>query len=95
MQDCNASVIYGSSPMSPPQLPAYESLKSWVAFRHEGTSPRSARGQGFAERRWLTIVEHVAFSIVRSRASRRLISKLRTSLYRQRLVSVDEGFANR
>lgn len=81
--------------MSAPQLPAYEPLERRVAFRHEGTTPRSAKRQGFCERRRLTIIELVAFPVVSSRTSWGLISELRTSLYRQRLVRIHESFANR
>lgn len=81
--------------MSSPELPADEPLQRRVALVHEGPTPGPAEPERLLEGRWLPVVEYVAFPVVRRGTAWRLISELRASFYRQRLVRVYERFTDR
>lgn len=82
-------------PVTSPKLPADEPLQRRVGLVHQGPSSRPAEPERISKRRRLPVIEDVALSIIRRRTAGRLIPKLRTPFYRQRLVGVDECFANR
>lgn len=64
--------------MSPPELPADESLKCGVAFVHQRPSAAPAEGQRLPELERLAVVEDVALPVVGGSAAGRLVPELRT-----------------
>lgn len=85
----------GIATMTPPQLPANESLQGRVALVDQSTAARSAEGQGVTEVQRLAVVENVALSIVAGGGTWWLVAEHGASLNRQCLISVHEGFADR
>lgn len=81
--------------MPSPKFPADEALKRGVALVHQGASATSAEPEGIPEVRRLPIVEYVAFAVVSSRTARWLISELRATFDRERLVCVDKRLTDR
>lgn len=77
-----------------PQFPANESLKRWIRFINQRTTASPTERQSIAEVQWLSIVEYVAFAVVRRRGTWRLVAENRTAFDGQRLVSVDECLAD-
>ena len=70
----------GVSPVSPPELPAQESLQGGIGLVHEGAASLRAETLRLQEVTRLVIVEDVALSIVSSRAARSLVPVM-ISLY--------------
>lgn len=73
--------------MASPQLPADEALERRVALVHERASSTATECQRLPQVQRLSVVEDVTLAVVCRSAAWRLISELRTPLYRQRLQS--------
>lgn len=79
-------------PVTPPQFPTDEALKSWIRLVDEGSSASLAKLPSFVESQLLVVVEQVAFPVIRGAAARLLIAKLRAVFYRCRLAISTSGF---
>lgn len=80
--------------MTTPQLPADESLQGWITLADEGATARATERQGIEEVQGLTIVEDVAFAVVRGQSTGRLIAECGTTFDGQRLIRVDKRLAD-
>lgn len=80
--------------MSPPQLPANESLQRWIALIDQSATARATEAERIAEVQWLAVVEDVTLSVITGRGTRGLIAEDGTTFDGQCLVRVHERLAN-
>lgn len=80
--------------MTPPQLPADESLQRRIALVDQSAATRPAEGEGVTEVQRLAVVEDVAFAVVAGRGTRWLVTEHGATFNRQCLVGVHESLAD-
>lgn len=80
--------------MATPQLPADESLQRRIGFVDQRAATGTAKRKGITEVQRLSIVEDVAFAVVRRRSAWWLVPEYWAPFDGQRLVGVDERLAN-
>lgn len=80
--------------MTTPQLPADESLQGRITLTYQGATARATERQGIQEVQGLTIVEDIAFAVVRGQRTWGLITECGTTFDGQCLIRIDKGLTD-